>query len=156
MKRNLFRVFGRFASDSGLAHPMFDGGEQIVIQSDGKLLIGCHFYDGGGFDPECRGMAVSPDQSPGAELYATEIAGDDDDRIGQAGFFNASSIGLPAVPPGSPSSLDFCFSADSPSTHAEQLCLASKYLFYGQDEGAGFFFGFAWQICVMNLERCIS
>ena len=35
------------------------------------------------------------------------------------------TLGMPAVPPGSPSSLDFCFAPSAPSTHAEQQCLAS-------------------------------
>jgi len=43
--------------------------------------------------------------------------------------FSTSSIGLPAVPLGSPSSDCFCHSSLSPTTYAEQLCVADQCFF---------------------------
>lgn len=66
------------------------------------------------FQTEGYTMAISPYEAAGTELDAAEIAGDDNNGVGDAVFFSTSSIGRPAVPDGSPSSLDFWMAPSGP------------------------------------------
>ena len=69
-------------------------------------------------------------QASGSKKCSSKVAGHNNYYI--ADFFPKKniSIGFPAVPPGSPSSLHLASCPLSPMTYAKQLCLASQYFFF--------------------------
>ena len=70
--------------------------------------------DGCGRKAQGYTMAVGPYEAAGAKLDAAKVPGDDNYGVGMPFFFNTSSMGRPAVPEGSPSSLDFWMAPPGP------------------------------------------
>lgn len=75
-------------------------------------------------------LSIGTDQSTRAQQRSPEIAGHDGEVSVEPRVSSTCSIGAPAVPLGSPSSLERRWSPRGPMIHALQLWMASQHCFF--------------------------